>query len=145
MLEKSSLHVNIANQARLFGQPFPDEPGGKLRSVTTRHADVDVITLTWPLPFSRAAFSKAMSVLQTMPDVDLLRIKGLVRFEGEKDVYVVHGVHAQLYPIMPLASPSGAGPLSGVRGSVIVFVVRAADRDGFERQASRLLAEQTVA
>lgn len=71
--------------------------------------DVAVATLALPPSVSRAAFVQGMAALQDELGESLLRMKGLVRFDGEATPSAVHGVHDQLYPPMPLpAWPEGA-------------------------------------
>lgn len=110
--------------------------GAITRSVSARHADVSVVTLSSARPVTRSAFIKAVSRLQEQVGPQLLRIKGLVYFQGEPQASVVHGVHQQLYPLEPFDGELGA---SGQDSSVLVLILRGALPAQFESQTQQLL------
>ncbi|AOB32001.1 hypothetical protein AKI39_16750 [Bordetella sp. H567] len=78
-------------------------PGGSEAGPDLPAHDVAVATLILPPSIPRAAFVRGMSALQAELGVSLLRMKGLVRFEGDAAPSAVHGVHDKLYPIVPLS------------------------------------------
>lgn len=84
----------------------------------SRH-EVAVATLILPPSTSRAAFLRGMAALQAELGESLLRVKGLVSFQGEAAPSAVHGVHDQLYPMVPLP----AWP-DGEEESRLVFIAR---------------------
>src|SRR5690606_32614145 len=79
--------------------------GGKLAARRFAHDAVQVVTLPIDSDISHAAFSRAMGRVHELPGIDLLRLKGLLRFKHEEGLSAVHGVHRQLYPVEPLADP----------------------------------------
>jgi G3E family GTPase len=68
----------------------------------TRAHDVAVTVYIAEPPPGRAAFLLRMAALQAQLGAALLRVKGLVQFEGEATPCAVHGVHESLYPLIPL-------------------------------------------
>nr|WP_081955265.1 GTP-binding protein [Achromobacter sp. RTa] len=60
-------------------------------------------SLVLDVPISRPAFLAGVSRIQERFGPALLRMKGLVCFEGEVLPCEVHGVHGELYPIRQLA------------------------------------------
>lgn len=77
-------------------RPFSAMPPGG-------HAEVASFSLVLESPVGRAAFLAGISRIQERFGSGLLRMKGLVRFDGEPLPCEVHGVHGELYPILPLA------------------------------------------
>ena len=63
-----------------------------------RHGMVSSFSLTLDAPIGRAAFLAGISLVQERYGQGLLRLKGLVCFEGETLPCEVHGVHGELYP-----------------------------------------------
>jgi len=87
-----------------------------------RHANVKSFSLTLsPLP-SRAAFLAGVARIQERFGPALLRMKGLICFQGEALPTEVHGVHGELYPMLLLAEWPGEDRLSR-----LVFIVRGLD------------------
>ncbi|WP_313697799.1 GTP-binding protein [Achromobacter sp.] len=84
-----------------------------------RHADVSSFSLTLDTPLSRAAFLAGISRIQERYGQGVLRMKGIVCFEGESLPCEVHGVHGELYPLQSLS-----GWPDDVRASRLVFIVR---------------------
>lgn len=84
-----------------------------------RHADVSSFSFTMETPLSRAAFLAGIARIQERYGQGVLRMKGIVCFDGESLPYEVHGVHGELYPLQPLS-----GWPDGVRASRLVFIVR---------------------
>lgn len=101
------------------------QQGAALASRRFAHGTVRIVTLAIDQAVSHAAFSRVMGRVHELPDIDLLRLKGLLRFQGDDELGAVHGVHRQLYPVEPLPEPR-----SGQRDRprpVLVFIV-AGDR-----------------
>jgi G3E family GTPase len=98
-------------------------PAGRRTTASGRSShDVAVATLMLPSSISRAAFVRGMSALQAELGQSLLRMKGLVRFEGDAAPSAVHGVHDQLYPIVTLSEwPQGENEAQ------LVFIARGLD------------------
>lgn len=92
------------------------------KPMAARHAQVASFSLTLVAPIGRAAFLAGVSRIQEQFGPALLRMKGLVCFEGEALPCEVHGVHGELYPIRPLAQWPDDGRLSQ-----LVYIVRGAD------------------
>lgn len=65
--------------------------------------EVAVATLVLPGAVPRAVFLRGIASLQGELGDALLRMKGLVLFEGDAGPSAVHAVHDQLYPPVPLA------------------------------------------
>lgn len=84
-----------------------------------RHADVSSFSLTLETPLSRAAFLAGIARIQERYGQGVLRMKGIVCFDGESLPCEVHGVHGELYPLQPLS-----GWPDDVRASRLVFIVR---------------------
>lgn len=78
-------------------------PGARGAAPAGAPHDVAVAVLTLPASVSRAAFLRGMSALQAELGASLLRMKGLVRFEGDVAPSAVHAVHDQLYPFVALS------------------------------------------
>ncbi len=108
-------------------------------SAASMHFGVHVLTLSDIAPIARGAFLRAMSVLLPLGGADLLRMKGLVRFRGEKGLSVVHGVHQQLYPIEPWVGDSGSDAGLARTDLALVFILRDGDPVAFECKARDLL------
>jgi len=81
----------LANWLRPFAQP---------RAV--RHGSVGSFSLVLAAPVARAAFLAGMSRILERYGQGLLRMKGLLCFEGEVLPCEVHGVHGELYPVNQL-------------------------------------------
>ncbi|WP_415807957.1 CobW family GTP-binding protein [Bordetella muralis] len=107
-------------------QTNPDESNRWLTGFSSlggaRHPQVRHAVLQWSAPVSRALFVKGMAQLQEAHHRGLLRIKGLIGFEGEALPCAIHGVHRDLYPFEPLA----AWP-DGEHRSWLVLIVRELD------------------
>jgi G3E family GTPase len=88
----------------------PDASGagwlGAYKAPATGRAphEVAAVTVIVEPPPRRAAFLRGMAELQEQLGESLLRVKGLVQFEGDPAPYAVHGVHRELYPLLPLAA-----------------------------------------
>lgn len=83
--------VGLANWLRPFAQPR-----------ATGHGNVSSFSLILAVPLGRAAFLAGMSRILEEHGQDLLRMKGLVCFDGEPLPCEVHGVHGELYPVRQL-------------------------------------------
>jgi G3E family GTPase len=84
-----------------------------------RHAGVGSVSITLQAPVGRAAFLAGMARIQERYGQGLLRMKGLICFEGDSMPCEVHGVHGELYPLHPLrAWPDES------RASRLVLIVR---------------------
>lgn len=89
-----------------------------------RHPQVRQAILELTAPVTRAAFLTGMARLQEAHHRGLLRIKGVIGFEGESLPCAVHGVHRDLYPLERLSDwPAGE------RRSWLVLIVRGLDPD----------------
>ncbi len=84
-----------------------------------RHADVGSVSIVLQAPVGRAAFLAGIARIQEAYGQALLRMKGLVCFEGETLPCEVHGVHGELYPLQALRAWPDAS-----RDSRLVFIVR---------------------
>ena len=98
----------------------------------TRHPQVRHAVLTLTAPVTRAVFLTGMARLQEQHHRGLLRIKGVIGFEGEPLPCAVHGVHRDLYPLEPLS----AWPEGGHR-SWVVLIVRDLDSDALIAELRR--------
>ncbi|QVQ29457.1 CobW family GTP-binding protein [Achromobacter deleyi] len=87
-----------------------------------RHAHVASFSLTLSPPPGRAAFLAGVSLIQERFGAGVLRMKGLVCFEGEALPCEVHGVHGELYPIRSLTQWPDDG-----RESRLVYIIRGLD------------------
>ncbi|WP_459614665.1 CobW family GTP-binding protein [Bordetella sp. 2513F-2] len=109
--------------------------GAYTRRSAVPHPDLCVVGVTLSAPISRGLFLAGMDTLQSRYGESLLRVKGLICFEGEALPCAVHGVHQQLYPLESLPEwPTDR------RDSQLVFILRGADRDEAQagiRQALR--------
>lgn len=103
--------VELAGWLQVFSKPM-----------AARHAQVASFSITLVAPIGRAAFLAGVSRVQEQFGPALLRMKGLVCFEGEALPCEVHGVHGELYPIRPLVQWPGDDRLSQ-----LVYIVRGAD------------------
>ena len=107
------------------------------RPMAARHAAVSSFSLTLSSPMGRGVFLAGVSRIQEQFGQDLLRMKGLVCFEGEALPCEVHGVHGELYPLRALSQwPSDD------RASQLVFIVRGADVDQVRASACEALGQQ---
>ena len=89
------------------------------RSGAPGHADVSSFSLTLETPLSRSAFLGGIARIQERYGQGVLRMKGLVRFEGESLPCEVHGVHGELYPLQSVSDWPGEA-----RASQLVFILR---------------------
>lgn len=121
---------------------FATSPGwlsGLSVSQPRRHENVATFVVTASDPWRRGAFLAVMDeCLQWMGD-RLLRMKGIVRFEGGSAPYVVHAVHQVLYPFVPLAVDADVAA-----GSALVFIVERADYDTLQAGVRARLARLTA-
>jgi G3E family GTPase len=67
-----------------------------------RHVGVEQVSFELRQPLTRAAFVTGMARLQEAHHESLLRLKGIIHFQGEDVPCAVHGVHRDLYPLEPL-------------------------------------------
>jgi len=100
------------------------------------HPHVRHVVLELPLPITRAAFLTGMARIQEAHHRGLLRIKGLIAFQGEPAPCAIHGVHRDLYPPDPL----DAWP-DGDRRSRLVFIVRGLDPAALGRAVLQALGQ----
>ncbi|MBV7486757.1 GTP-binding protein [Bordetella sp. BOR01] len=109
--------------ARVAGGAWGEWLGAYARSPRGgRHPHVRQAVVDLPAPISRAVFLTGMAQVQDTYHRGLLRIKGLVEFQGETVPCAVHGVHRDLYPFEPLANwPDGE------RQSRLVCILRDLD------------------
>lgn len=101
-----------------------------------RHAQVASFSLALVAPIGRAAFLAGVSRVQERFGPALLRMKGLVCFEGEALPCEVHGVHGELYPIRPLPQWPDDERLSR-----LVYIVRGADVDAVRAEVCAALGQ----
>lgn len=92
------------------------------RSLAGRHAQVGSFSLTLSPSPTRAAFLAGVARIQERFGPGVLRMKGLVCFQGETLPCEVHGVHGELYPVRALAQWPGDD-----RTSRLVYIVRGLD------------------
>lgn len=117
--------VGLANWLQAFAHP-----------VAGRHAQVASFSLVLSAPLSRAAFLAGVSRIQERFGQGLLRMKGLVCFEGEALPCEVHGVHGELYPLRPLSQwPSDD------RASRLVYILRGLDAESVRAEVLRALGQ----
>ncbi|PQZ71564.1 cobalamin biosynthesis protein CobW [Achromobacter sp. MYb9] len=117
--------VALANWLQAFTHP-----------VAGRHAQVASFSLVLSAPLSRAAFLAGVSRIQERFGQGLLRMKGLVCFEGEALPCEVHGVHGELYPLRPLSQwPSDD------RASRLVYILRGLDAESVRAEVLRALGQ----
>ncbi len=117
--------VVLANWLQAFAHP-----------VAGRHAQVASFSLVLSAPLSRAAFLAGVSRIQERFGQGLLRMKGLVCFEGEALPCEVHGVHGELYPLLPLSQwPSDD------RASRLVYILRGLDAESVRAEVLRALGQ----
>jgi G3E family GTPase len=105
--------VALANWLR----PFSASPVGG-------HAQASSFALVLRSPVARPAFLAGVSRIQERFGAGLLRMKGLVCFEGETLPCEVHGVHGELYPIRQLDRWPDED-----RASRLVYILRGLDRE----------------
>lgn len=92
-----------------------------IRPPADRHGQVASFSLFLSSPLGRAAFLAGVSRIQERYGPGILRMKGLVCFEGALPCEV-HGVHGELYPLRALAQ----WPTDD-RASHLVYIVRGLD------------------
>lgn len=109
------------------------------RPMAGRHAQVASFTLALTAPIGRAAFLAGVSRVQERFGPALLRMKGLVCFEGEALPCEVHGVHGELYPIRPLPQWPGDD-----RVSRLVYIVRGGEAEVVRAEAVAALGQFPV-
>ena len=106
------------------------------RPVADRHAQIASFSLTLSSPLGRAAFLAGVSRIQERFGQGLLRMKGLVCFEGEALPCEVHGVHGELYPLRMLSQWPG-----DERASHLVYILRGLDADRVRAEVSEALGQ----
>ncbi|RTZ44483.1 GTP-binding protein [Candidimonas sp. SYP-B2681] len=129
LLRLGSVRSNINRtvpQAGLWGQTAK-------RLSPPLHGNVAVLTLAWSLPLGRSVFTSAPGTLLEEPQLDLLRVKGILWFEGEKTATAIHAVHRQIYPLEALdcGFPD--------KDSVLVLIFRGMERDTVLQRVEQLL------
>lgn len=103
LLRDGSLHAGVTALPGGFGL----WSGQAARQLPSVHGNIQTLTLVWSTPLPRQAFIRAMSLLQADAGLDILRIKGVLWFQGDASASAVHGVHSQLYPIQSLGNDAG--------------------------------------
>jgi len=106
--------------------------------LASNHGAVAVVVLSWPVPPVRSSFLQGMARLQEWAGEGLLRVKGLLAFQGEAAACIVHGVHGQLYPTQPFGEdiPDGQGSLT--------FILRNLPSASFVEKAREFLPDSVV-
>jgi len=117
--------VALSNWLQAFAQP-----------AAGRHAQVASFSLTLSSPIGRAAFLAGVSRIQERFGQGLLRMKGLVCFEGEALPCEVHGVHGELYPLRGLTQWPDDD-----RSSRLVYIVRGLDTDEVQAAVCEALGQ----
>ncbi|EFF76530.1 CobW family GTP-binding protein [Achromobacter piechaudii] len=117
--------VALSNWLQAFARPVAD-----------RHAQVASFSLILSSPLGRAAFLAGVSRIQERYGQGILRMKGLVCFEGEALPCEVHGVHGELYPLRMLPQ----WPADD-RISQLVYIVRGLDVDQVRADVSQALGQ----
>lgn len=102
--------------------------GGGMRPIAFAHGNIQVLTMVWDAPVSRAAFSKTIDLLHADTELELLRLKGVLWFLGDSKASAVHGVHKQLYPTEPLDTQATQYS-EDARVSVLVLIFTGAVRE----------------
>ncbi|WP_447918625.1 CobW family GTP-binding protein [Achromobacter aegrifaciens] len=97
-----ALRAGLDVQARRDGATLANWLRPFAQSRAVGHGDVASFSLALSVPVGRAAFLAGMSRILERYGQGLLRMKGLVCFEGEALPCEVHGVHGELYPIRQL-------------------------------------------
>lgn len=97
-----ALSAGFDMQARRDGIALADWLRPFAQQRVLGHGGVTSFSLALPAPIARAAFLAGISRVQERFGAGLLRMKGLVCFEGEALPCEVHGVHGELYPIRQL-------------------------------------------
>lgn len=100
------------------------------------HGQVASFSLILQSPLARPVFLAGLSRIQERYGPGLLRVKGLVRFEGEAQPCEVHGVHGELYPIRLLA-----GWPDRDHRSRLVCILRGLDGDEVRRALCEALGQ----
>ena len=123
--DAATRRAELSNWLRAFAQP-----------VAGRHGMVSSFSLTLDAPIGRAAFLAGISLVQERYGQGLLRLKGLVCFEGETLPCEVHGVHGELYPLRTLPQwPSDE------RASRLVCILRGPDAAEVQAYLRRALGQ----
>ncbi len=91
-------------------------------AVAGGHGQIASVALIVSAPVTRAAFLAGISRVQERYGEGILRLKGLVCFDGEPAPSEVHGVHGELYPLRRLD-----GWPDDDRRSRLVCIARALD------------------
>ena len=108
--------------------PTETKQGGYLGKYFTPHPrDVTSFALTFDEPPPRALFQEFIDVLVRLRGADLLRVKGILHFEGESAPVLVQGVCHVFDKHVALASNASAPAKS-----TLVFIVRALRRAQIE-------------
>lgn len=118
----SALLEGPDTQARRDGADLAGWLQAFAKPMAGRHAQVASFSLPLVAPIGRAAFLAGVSRVQERFGTALLRMKGLVCFDGEILPCEVHGVHGELYPIRPLPQWPDDERLSR-----LVYIVRGVD------------------
>jgi G3E family GTPase len=109
-------------------EPTETEQGGYLGSLLTPHPrDVTSFTLTFNEPLPRELFQDFLDILVRLRGADLLRVKGILHFEGEPAPVLVQGVCHVFDKHVALARGASAPDRS-----TLVFIVRALARKDIE-------------
>jgi G3E family GTPase len=104
-------------------------------------ADIETIALRFDDPVPHAAFDVFIDALVRLRGPDLLRVKGILRFDDAPQPVVVQGVRHVFDALRPLPANAAAPP-----GSILVLITRslpAADVAALWRAMSALAAPTT--
>lgn len=121
-------------------------PGNRLNGLfkTRRFAHDAVHVLTLPIDgeVSQAAFHRAMGRVHELAGIDLLRVKGLLRFGQGGVLGAVHGVHRQLYPVEALPDPDTE--VGESLQPVLVFIVAGPNAANFEKHLRDIFTAEGI-
>ncbi|MDS1142021.1 GTP-binding protein [Pusillimonas sp. SM2304] len=137
--------IAALRQAGTPGEPprddssLPDGTGAYLARQRSIHpAGIANFALRFDTPLNRGLFDLFMSTLLQLRGQDLLRVKGIVYFEGERQAQLIQGVcHVYDRPVALERDPGGD------RQSTLVFIARNLAREQIEGywQSLQALAE----
>jgi G3E family GTPase len=129
-----------ADDARIAAwlRPFESDPHHGHRHLPFRHGDaIDSVVLRSATPMRWAALQLWLESVLSLRGDAVLRLKGLVRLEGEARTVVLQGVHHVLHPPAYLDERAEDGG-----GTRLVLITRGLSAKGLRASFARAMAGQ---
>ncbi|MGL6039755.1 MAG: CobW family GTP-binding protein, partial [Deefgea sp.] len=104
------------------------------RTLSETHPGISTFVIEFHEPLSPIRFFSCIEAIQIYYGKQVLRFKGLVQFEGKKNLQIIQGVHGQLYPLGTLEKQNDNDGYS-----CLVFIVDRVNHQDIEEDIRNIL------